>query len=392
MTEDTDNYLDIVNKIRKIHTNDPNVFIPLHAPIFCGNEKKYLNECIDSTFVSSVGPFVDRIEKEMAEFTGSKYAIACVNGTAALHIALLLAGVQENELVITQSLSFVATANAIKYCNANPVFLDVDLTTMSLSPTCLENFLTNETTQIDGKCIHKSSNKRIGAVVPMHTFGICANLSALSMICKNHNIPLVEDAAESLGSFYGDKHSGTIGLLGTLSFNGNKTITSGGGGFILTQDAELAKRAKYLTTQAKEPHAWKFYHTEIGYNYRMPNINAALLTAQLEQLPKFLKSKRAIANEYKNLFDAHSDITFVSEPENQTSNYWLCSILMNSQENRDAFLEISNKHNTMCRPAWELLHGLPPFSNDILGSTLENSYYIQSRLVNLPSSPNPRYW
>lgn len=392
MTAVTDNYLDLVNKIRKIHTNDPNAFIPLHAPIFCGNEKKYLNECIDSTFVSSVGPFVDRIEKEMAEFTGSKYAIACVNGTAALHIALLLAGVQENELVITQSLSFVATANAIKYCNANPVFLDVDLTTMSLSPKCLEDFLANETIQIDGNCIHKSSNKKIGAVVPMHTFGICADLSALSMICKNHNIPLVEDAAESLGSFYGDKHSGTIGLLGTLSFNGNKTITSGGGGFILTQDAELAKRAKYLTTQAKEPHAWKFYHTEIGYNYRMPNINAALLTAQLEQLPNFLKSKRAIANEYKNLFDSYSDVTFVLEPENQSSNYWLCSILMNSQENRDEFLEISNKHNTMCRPAWELLHTLPPFSNEILGSTLENSYYIQSRLVNLPSSPNPRYW
>ncbi len=392
MSTNKDVHLEIVNKIRSIHTKDPNSFIPLHAPIFCGNEKKYLNECIDSTFVSSVGAFVDRIEEEIARYTGSKYAIACVNGTAALHIALKLAGVAENELVITQSLSFVATANAIAYCNANPVFLDIDTATLSLSPESLLDFLTTETVQINGKCIHSSTKKRIAAVVPMHTFGICANLTELVKICKEHNIPLIEDAAESLGSFYEGKHSGTFGLLGTLSFNGNKTITSGGGGFILTQDQELAKKAKYLTTQAKEPHPWKFFHTEIGYNYRMPNINAALLTAQLEQLSNFLKSKRTIAEMYMNLFQDYQNIQFVVEPGNQKSNYWLCSILLDSQESRDSFLEVANSNNTMCRPAWELLHTLPHYSTAILGSSLANSLNYQSRLVNLPSSPNPLYW
>lgn len=380
-------YQQIITKIRNIFHAQENEFIPLHAPNFRGNEKKYLNECIDSTFVSSVGPFVDKAELELAQYTGSKYAIACSNGTSALHIALKLCNVETGDLVITQPFSFIATANAIAYCNAIPVFIDIDSKTLSLSPEKLENFLSNECELIEGKCIHKSTNKTIKACVPMHTFGFCAEIDKIIDICNQYNIDVIEDAAESLGSFYKGKHSGIFGKFGTISFNGNKTITSGGGGVILTQDENLAKKAKHLTTQAKVPHAWEFFHDEIGYNYRMPNINAALLCAQLEQLPSFLNEKRNLTTQYKELFADFKEISLLLEPENQQSNYWLCAILLPSKKERDLFLQVATENKTMCRPGWELLFTLPMFKTNCVMTDCPVSIDIQSRLINIPSSP-----
>ena len=267
-------------------------FIPLHEPRFFGNEKKYLNECIDSTFVSSVGKFVDMFEQKIAEFTGAKYAVTTTNGTAALHISLLLSGVEHGDEVITQPLTFIATCNAISYCNADPVFIDVDLDTLGLSPTALKEFLKNNCEISGQKCINKKSGKTIKACVPMHTFGHPCKIDEIKTICDEWHIALVEDAAESLGSYYGGRHTGTFGLVGAISFNGNKIITSGGGGCIITNDEVIAKKAKHITTTAKIPHKWEYVHDLVGYNYRLPNLNAALLTAQLEQLDGFLNSKR----------------------------------------------------------------------------------------------------
>jgi perosamine synthetase len=376
-----------------LFSDDPSAFIPLHAPAFHGNEKAYLNECIDSTFVSSVGPFVDRIEKEMASFTGSAHAIACVNGTAALHISLLLAGVQKGDLVLTQSLSFVATANAIAYTGAEPLFLDIDPKNLSLSAEAVAQFLRDECSLNPRKeCVHNASGRRVKAIVPMHSFGFCADVKTLQDLAQEHGLALIEDAAESLGSYIDGKHSGTFGMFGTLSFNGNKTITAGGGGIILTQDAELAKKAKHLTTQAKQPHAWKFFHDQTGYNYRMPNINAALLCAQLEQLPAFLKVKRDLAQQYHSLIETFKqsqqlNLSFLQEPQGQTCNYWLCGMLTDNLEQRDQFLEQANALNFMCRPAWELLHTLPMFKRSPRAEQLDQSQFIYERLVSLPSSP-----
>lgn len=380
-------YLQIIQDIRAQFTSDPQLFIPLHAPAFSGNEKIYLNECIDSTFVSSVGPFVDRIEKELAEYTGSPYAIACANGTAALHIALLLSGVQTDDLVITQPLSFIATANAIAYCNADPLFIDIDPKTLSLSAEKLKQFLENETYMRDGICYHAESRRPIRACVPMHTFGIMAEIDAIAQLCEKYHLALVEDAAESLGSFYKGKHSGTFAKWASLSFNGNKTITAGGGGAILTSDPQLAKMAKHLTTQAKVPHKWEFVHDHIGYNYRMPNINAALLCAQLEQLPSFLDQKRKLMEFYLHYFSTVPGIDFIQEPEHQKSNFWLCAILLPNKDERDRFLALANEHLTMCRPGWELLHKLPMFSHVTAYENVPVATDIQSRLVNIPSSP-----
>ena len=386
-------FTDLIMPMRALFSEDPSAFIPLHAPAFHGNEKQYLNDCIDSTFVSSVGPFVDRIEKEMAAYTGSAHAIACVNGTAALHISLLLAGVQKGDLVITQSLSFVATANAISYTGAEPLFVDIDPKNLSLSATAVEAFLTEECSLNPRKeCVHNASGRRVKAIVPMHSFGFCADVVTLKDLALQYGLALIEDAAESLGSYIDGQHSGTFGQFGTLSFNGNKTITAGGGGIILTQDAEWAKKAKHLTTQAKQPHAWKFFHDQTGYNYRMPNINAALLCAQLEQLPAFLKVKRQLAQEYQSLiakFAAqHTQLlTFLSEPQGQTANYWLCGLLTENRQQRDQFLEEANALNFMCRPAWELLHTLPMFNRSPRAHDLNESQFIYERLVSLPSSP-----
>lgn len=386
-----DKFKDIVNLIRLLY-NEPSAFIPLHAPVFMGNEKKYLEECIDSTFVSSVGKFVDQFEIEMAKYTGAAQAVVCVNGTNALHLALQLVGVKANTEVVTQPLTFIATANAIKYCNADPVFIDVDKDTLGLSPEKLEHWLNSSTIQQFNKetqkteTINKLSGKKISACVPMHTFGHPCRIDEIIEVCGKYNIPVVEDAAESLGSFYKNQHTGTFAEVGVLSFNGNKILTTGGGGMLLFKDEKLAQKAKHLTTQAKVPHPWEFVHDEIGYNYRMPNINAALGLAQLEQLPKFIESKRKIAKKYKEFFSTlTSALAFFSEPTNSKSNYWLNTLILENREHRDSFLKYTNENGIMTRPAWELMNRLPMFKNAQTGD-LTNSEWIADRLVNIPSS------
>ena len=373
---------DIIGKIKALYGAERD-FIPLHEPQFIGNEKTYLNECIDSTFVSSVGPFVDEFEKRMADYTGAKYAVAVVNGTAALHLSLILAGVEAGDLVVSQSLSFVATANAITYTGAVPHFIDVDRETLGMSPGALERFFADVELK-DGKPIHTPSGRRVGAVVPMHTFGFPAKIDLLLQICSSFNVPLIEDAAESLGSIYKGKHTGTFGLLGTYSFNGNKTITCGGGGIIVTNDEKLAKKAKHLSTQAKVPHAWEFSHDELGYNYRCPNINAALACAQLENLETFISNKRATAQVYKEFFSG-SPYQFVDEPDNCRSNFWLNAILLENREERDDFLKESNASGVMTRPVWTLLHKMNYLKHSSHDG-LKISQEIEDRLVNIPSS------
>ncbi|GAA4279519.1 LegC family aminotransferase [Aquimarina mytili] len=359
-------------------------FIPLHAPVFMGNEKKYLNECIDSTFVSSVGKFVDQFELEVAKYTGAKYAIATSNGTAALHIALLMAGVTQNDEVITQPLTFIATTNAISYIGAHPVFVDVDKETLGLSPDKLEHFLLQNTEIVNGECINKTTKKRIKAVVPMHTFGLPARIDEIISVCNKFNIAVVEDAAESLGSYYKGKHTGTFGLLGTFSFNGNKTITTGGGGMIVTNDDDIAKKAKHLTTTAKIPHPWDYEHDMIAYNYRLPNINAALGCAQIEKLPLILKKKRELSDKYQTFFSGKS-LYYIVEPKNSVSNYWLNAILLENVEERNEFLRNTNAKGVMTRPIWKLMNSLSMFKNAQTGN-LENSKWFEERVVNIPSS------
>ncbi|MDO9580208.1 MAG: LegC family aminotransferase [Bacteroidales bacterium] len=415
--------------------HEPKDFIPLHDPRFVGNEKKYLNECIDSNFVSSVGEFVGRFEQMCAEYTGAKYAVAAMNGTAALHIALLIAGVQREDEVITQALTFIATANAISYTGAHPVFLDVDRDTMGLSPSAVEAWLQENVEMREGlsavslqhsaikgensdaldqkliadsreliavsrelttdsrelradsqqlKAYNKHTNRRIAACVPMHTFGHPVKLDELAKVLDKYNIPMIEDSAESLGSYYKGKHTGTYGKMGILSFNGNKIITTGGGGMILTNDEALAKTAKHITTQAKVPHAWEFVHDHIGYNYRHTNVNAALGCAQMETLPHFLKLKRALALQYKEFFKT-SEFEFFAEPEDCESNYWLNVILTKDRKQRDEVLEYTNKNGVMTRPIWELMNRLPMFKN-CQTDGLENSKWSADRVVNIPSS------
>ncbi|GAA4464498.1 LegC family aminotransferase [Nibrella saemangeumensis] len=359
-------------------------FIPLHEPRFCGNEKQYVNDAIDSTFVSSVGRYVDRFEEMIREYTGASYAIATVNGTAALHIALVLAGVKRDELVITQPLSFIATSNAISYTGAEPCFIDIDPATLSLSHEKLAAFLEEQTDVRKGNCYHKASGKRISACVPMHTFGHPAVIDAIVRLCGEYHIPVVEDAAESLGSTYKGQQTGTFGLLGTYSFNGNKTITCGGGGMVVTNDEALGKLAKHLTTQAKVPHKWEFNHDYIGYNYRLTNLNAALACAQMEQLDRFIANKRELAGLYQEFFGA-TPYKFIEDPADSQSNYWLNAILLNDRRERDEFLEYTNNRGVMTRPAWTLLTKLPMFSHCLWGD-ISNAEYIEDRLVNIPSS------
>ncbi len=359
-------------------------FIPLHEPKFIGNEKKYLNECIDSTFVSSVGEYVDRFEEEFARYVGSKYAVATVNGTSALHISLLLADVQRDDEVITQPLTFIATCNAISYCGAKPIFVDVDRETMGLSPKSLREFLEEHCEVLDEKCINKTTKRTIKACVPMHTFGHPCKIDKIKEICDSWHIALVEDAAESLGSYYKQKHTGTFGKVGAFSFNGNKIITSGGGGVIVTDDEALAKRAKHLTTTAKVPHPYEYAHDEIGYNYRMPNINAALLVAQLEQLDNFLENKRELTQKYEQFFATYNEIEFVKEPSNASSNYWLQAVILEDLEARDNFLEYTNKNGIMTRPIWKLMNELEMFK-DAQCTNLDNAKYLEQRVVNISS-------
>ncbi|OYO31203.1 LegC family aminotransferase [Janthinobacterium sp. PC23-8] len=359
-------------------------FIPLHAPVFSGREREYVLETIESTFVSSVGAFVDRFEQDMAKYTGSQRGVATVNGTAALHIALQLAGVKSGELVITQALTFVATCNAIAYCGAEPVFIDVDRHTLGLSPSALQSWLAeNAILDADGLCRAKADNRIVRACVPMHTFGHPVELDLLVEVCTQWNLVLVEDAAESLGSFYKNRHTGTIGALGMLSFNGNKIITTGGGGMILTNEV-LGARAKHLTTTAKKPHAYEYVHDEVGYNYRLPNLNAALGCAQLEQLEKFIEAKRALAGRYASLLQG-SALQFVTEPADCRSNYWLNAVICESAAHRDALLAETNGKGVMTRPIWGLMNTSPTYSHCLKGD-LSNSTWLESVVVNLPSS------
>jgi perosamine synthetase len=361
--------------------------VGLHEPNFSGNEWMYVKECLDSTFVSSVGKFVDRFEIDLAAFTGAKYAVAVVNGTAALHIALKLVGVKIDDEVLIPTLTFVATANAVTYCDATPHFVDSEESTLGVDAAKLRDYLNRHTEQRSGQCINRGTGRVIRALVPMHAFGHPVDLDELLAVAHDFNLVLVEDAAESLGSYYRGRHTGTFGLMGTLSFNGNKTITTGGGGAILTNDVELARHAKHLTTTAKLPHAWEYRHDEIGYNYRLPNLNAALGCAQLEQLPAMLAAKRRLFQRYHAAFAPIPGVELMAEPLQCQSNYWLQTLLLDAEESsqRDPVLKATNGAGFMTRPAWTLMHELSPFK-DFPHMDLAGAQSLSQRLINIPSS------
>jgi len=376
-------YAKTIDFIKELYGNQE--FTPLSVPKFIGNEKKYLEECIDTTFVSSVGKFVDRFEEDMARYTGAKKAVVCVSGTNALHMALMLSGVERDDEVLTQALTFIATCNALSYIGAHPVFLDVDRSTMGLSPDAMKEWLCKNTEQRNGECFNKSTGRRVKACVPMHTFGHPVRIEEIAELCKEYHIELVEDAAESIGSKYKGKHTGTFGKVGAISFNGNKTITTGGGGMMLFNDEELGAYAKHITTQAKIPHRWEFRHDHIGYNYRMPNINAALGCAQLENLDRYIESKRQVAAEYEAYFKNIDEIEFFTEPENSFSNYWLSAVVLKDKESQLDFLQQTNDNGVMTRPIWELMNRLPMFEN-CENDGLVNTVWFADRVVNIPSS------
>lgn len=379
----------VVGAIRSVVGSKEEKPVALHEPHFNGNEWLYLKECLDSTFVSSVGKFVDRFESDLANFTGAKHAVVVVNGTAALHVALKLAGVKAGDEVLLPTLTFVATANAVTYCNATPHFVDSEACTLGVDAAKLRDHLTCHTEQRSGQCINLTTGQVIRALVPMHTFGHPADIDALRALAHDFNLVIVEDAAESLGSTYHGQHTGTFGLMGTLSFNGNKTITTGGGGAILTNDATLARHAKHLTTTAKLPHAWEYRHDEIGYNYRLPNLNAALGCAQLEQLPAILIAKRKLLSRYQTAFANERGVNLVTEPEHCRSNYWLQTLLLDEEhaDQRDQILAATNAASYMTRPAWTPMHKLAQFKNSPhMDLTMAQS--LSQRLINIPSSPS----
>lgn len=376
-------YSKIIRFIKELYGNQN--FTPLSVPKFIGNEKKYLEECIDTTFVSSVGKFVDRFEEDMALYTGAKKAVVCVSGTNALHMAMLMVGVERDDEVLTQALTFIATCNAISYIGAIPVFIDVDKTTMGLSPDAMKAWLVKNAEIKNGQCYNKKTGRRVKACVPMHTFGHPVRIEEIKALCDEWYIELVEDAAESIGSLYKGKYTGTFGKVGAISFNGNKTITTGGGGMMLFQDEELGKLAKHITTQAKMPHRWEFRHDHIGYNYRMPNINAALGCAQLENLDKFIADKRETAAAYADFFNNIDGIDFFTEPENCFSNYWLNVVILKDRDAQQQFLQETNDNGVMTRPIWELMNRLPMFEHCETDG-LENTIWFADRVVNIPSS------
>ena len=360
-------------------------FVPLSVPRFIGNEKKYLEECIDTTFVSSVGKFVDRFEEEMALYTGTKKAVVCVSGTNALHMSLMLVGVERDDEVLTQALTFIATCNALSYIGARPIFIVVDKTTMGLSPDAMKEWLVRNAEIKNGQCYNKHTGRRVKACVPMHTFGHPVRIEELVALCEEYHIELVEDAAESIGSRYKNRHTGTFGKVGAISFNGNKTITTGGGGMMLFQDEELGKQAKHITTQAKISHRWEFRHDHIGYNYRMPNINAALGCAQLENLDKYIESKRQVAAEYEEFFKNIPGMEFFVDSEDTFSNYWLNAVILKDKEAQLDFLQQTNDNGVMTRPIWELMNRLPMFEH-CENDGLKNTIWFADRVVNIPSS------
>ena len=376
-------YKNIVAFIQELYQTKE--FLPLHEPRFIGNEKKYVNETIDSTFVSSVGKYVTKFEEMVAKFSGAKYAVATSNGTSALHIGLKLVGVDESCEVITQPLTFIATANAINYCNAQPIFIDVDRDTLGLSPLKLKEFLEEfATLDADGNCINNSTNKIIKACVPMHTFGHPCKIDEIVEICESYNIAVVEDAAESLGSYYKGKHTGSFGKVGIFSFNGNKIITTGGGGMLVTDDEEFAKKAKHITTTAKVPNKYEYIHDEVGYNYRLTNLAAALGVAQMENLQLFIEKQRDLAKKYNNFFK-DIEIEFIKEPKNSQSNYWLNAVILKDKQERDEFLKYTNDNSVMTRSIWRLMNKLDMFKDAQIGN-LDNAEWLEDRVVNISSS------
>lgn len=376
-------YSKVISYIQQLYGSAD--FVPLSVPRFIGNEKKYLEECIDTTFVSSVGKFVDRFEEEMALYTGTKKAVVCVSGTNALHMSLMLVGVERDDEVLTQALTFIATCNALSYIGARPIFIDVDKTTMGLSPDAMKEWLVRNAEIKNGQCYNKHTGRRVKACVPMHTFGHPVRIEELVALCEEYHIELVEDAAESIGSRYKNRHTGTFGKVGAISFNGNKTITTGGGGMMLFQDEELGKQAKHITTQAKISHRWEFRHDHIGYNYRMPNINAALGCAQLENLDKYIESKRQVAAEYEEFFKNIPGMEFFVDSEDTFSNYWLNAVILKDKEAQLDFLQQTNDNGVMTRPIWELMNRLPMFEH-CENDGLKNTIWFADRVVNIPSS------
>lgn len=377
---------EVLNSLKSVIGQSDN-YVSLHEPRFAGNEWDYVKECLDTGWVSSVGSYVDRFEVMLAEYTGVKRAVTVVNGTAALHVCLLLAGVESGDEVLLPTLTFVATPNTVSYCGAIPHFVDSEEATLGLDPGKLSDYL-SEIAELQGdECFNMITGRRIKAVVPMHTYGHPVDLDPLLEVCERYKLVLIEDAAESLGSYYKGKHTGQWGQLSALSFNGNKVITTGGGGAILTNDEELGNLAKHLTTTAKVPHKWEFRHDMVGYNYRLPNLNAALGCAQLEQLPVFLQQKRALAQTYQQAFAGVFGLRFFTEPENAQSNYWLNTLLLDvfSSEKRDELLELTNSTGVMTRPTWTLMHKLPMFKNcPRMDLSLADS--LERRLINIPSS------
>lgn len=375
-------FKEVVEFVKTLYPNKS--FIGLHEPIFSGNEKKFVLDAIDSTFVSSVGMYVNDFEKKFAEYTKAPYAVVTGNGTSAIHAALHLLDVKPNDEVITQALTFVATANAISYCYAHPVFVDSDPQNLGMSVESLQSFLKENAIVENGRCLNKKTKRVIKACVPMHVFGHPVKIDEIVKLCDQYHIPVLEDAAESVGSLYQGTHTGLMGKVGVFSFNGNKIITAGGGGLIVTKDADLGKRAKHITTTAKVPHKWNFFHDEMGFNYRMPNLNAALICAQLERLESFVEDKRRTAMAYKEFFD-RKGIQFLTEPAEARSNYWLNAVFLQNRQERDLFLEETNAQGVMTRPVWELMPDLPMYQN-CQSTDLKVARSISDRLVNIPSS------
>jgi aminotransferase in exopolysaccharide biosynthesis len=373
---------EITAYIKNLYPNQTPVL--LHCPEFFGNEKRYLEECIDTKYVSYIGRFVAGMEDKIKEITGAKFAVALVNGTSALHILLLAIGIRPGDEIITQSLSFVATSAAIVHAQGIPVFVDVEQNTLGMSPDSLNDFLAEYATIADGKCFNRKTGKQIKAVIPMHTFGHPVRIDEIQKICDKYSLLLIEDSAESLGSFFNGKHTGTFGMASILSFNGNKLATTGGGGMVITNDEAIANKIRYISTTAKRPHRWEFYHDEVGYNLRMPSLNAAVGLAQLEYFDRILENKRKTARIYQQFFNKIG-IKFITEPDKAKSNYWLNAILFDDRKQRDEFLEYSNDNDVQTRPAWTLLHTLPPYQH-CQHTEVPNAEYIADRLVNIPSS------
>lgn len=372
----------IVNFIKSLYPEMNPVL--LHCPQFLGNEKKYLNECIDTKFVSYVSHFVTDLEEHVKKLTGAKFAVAMVNGTEALHMAFASAGIKSGVEVITQAVTFAATSAALVHMSIDPVYVDVEKETLGMSPVALKNFLENNTVQKDGKCIDKNTNKEIAACTPVHIFGHPCKIDEIKSICDEHNIMLIEDAAESIGSFYKNKHTGTFGKVSALSFNGNKTLTTGGGGMLITDDEQIAARAKYISTTAKRPSRWEYYHEEAGWNLRMPGLNAAVGCAQMEYFDKIISNKRETAQMYKKFFDSIG-VKFFTEPADCKSNYWLNAILLENREEREKFLEYTNDNGVQTRPIWTLMYKMPPYAK-FYHDSMENSQWLEDHLVNIPSS------